>query len=93
MVEEVETLRAGGVLDERLQQLGLEYRFITDYLLGTIKNKNDLMQKLLPAIKNFAKRQETWFRRMERNGTTIHWIDKADHSAAIRLVEKAMAST
>jgi tRNA dimethylallyltransferase len=90
MVDEVEALRARGVPDKRLQLLGLEYRFITDYLIGAIRNRNDLMQKLLPAIKNFAKRQETWFRRMERNGTAIQWIEKADHSSAIRAVEKAM---
>jgi tRNA dimethylallyltransferase len=93
MVEEVESLRARGIPDERLQMLGLEYRFITDYLIGTIKNKNDLMQKLLPAIKNFAKRQETWFRRMERNGTVIRWIGEGQPSAAIQMVEKAMAQT
>jgi len=92
MVEEVESLRANGADDSRLRQLGLEYRFITDFLTGAIKNKNDLTQKLLPAIKNFAKRQETWFRRMEKNGTEINWIERGDHLAAIQLVEKHMAA-
>ncbi len=74
MVEEVERLRARGVTVERLRMLGLEYRYVTDYLEGHIRNRNDLLQKLGPAIKNFAKRQETWFRRMERRGTPIRWI-------------------
>lgn len=82
MIEEVEGLVAKGVRKETLRFLGLEYRFVTDYLDGAIKNKNDLIQKLNSAIRNFAKRQETWFRRMERNGTEIHWIDRADPDAA-----------
>ena len=74
LVEEVEGLLARGVDRERLRTLGLEYRYVADYLDGTIKNRNDLFQKLNPAIRNFAKRQETWFRRMERNGAEIHWV-------------------
>ena len=74
LVEEVEGLLARGVAPERLRKLGLEYRFVQDYLEGVIKNRNDLFQKLNPAIRNFAKRQETWFRRMERNGARIRWV-------------------
>lgn len=75
MIEEVERLLTNGVRPERLVALGLEYRYVTEFLTGGIKNENDLFQKLLPAIKNFAKRQETWFRKMEKVGVRINWID------------------
>lgn len=75
MIQEVEALREGGVSDERLDALGLECRFISQYLQGAIRNRNDLIQKLAAAIYQFARRQETWFRRMERNGARIHWLD------------------
>lgn len=82
LVEEVEALIAAGVPPERLRSLGLEYRFVTKYLAGEIKNRNDLVQKLAAAIRQFAKRQETWFRRMERNGADIRWIEEANFDAA-----------
>ena len=86
MIEEVEQLLARGVPHEILQFLGLEYRFSSDYLRGAIKNRNDLIQALHSAICRFAKRQQTWFRRMERQGTAIHWIDGADFDAAMHVV-------
>lgn len=85
MIEEVEALLASGVSTEKLYNLGLEYRYVSDFLSGKIKSKNDLKQKLRSAIINFAKRQGTWFRRTERNGTTIHWIERADLETAIAL--------
>jgi tRNA dimethylallyltransferase len=89
MIEEVESLIARGVAPKTLRALGLEYRYVTEYLEGTIRNRNDLYQKLRAAIVNFAKRQETWFRRMERRGTIIHWIDEAGASTAIAVVREA----
>jgi tRNA dimethylallyltransferase len=83
LIEEVERLLGRGVSSKRLHSLGLEYRYVSDYLGGTIKSRNDLTQKLATAIAQFAKRQETWFRRMERNGTEIHWIDRGDPDAAM----------
>ena len=74
LIEEVEQLHASGVSWERLELLGLEYRFISQLLQGSINNENDCYQKLLAAINQFAKRQETWFRRMEKRGTKIHWV-------------------
>ena len=53
---------------------GLEYRFIARHLKGEL-NRNDMFQKLNSAIHDFAKRQETWFRRMERNGILINWVE------------------
>jgi tRNA dimethylallyltransferase len=74
MIEEVANLHAAGVPWETLDYYGLEYRFVSQYLRGQL-NRNDLFQKLNSAIHQFAKRQETWFRRMERNGVSIHWLD------------------
>jgi tRNA dimethylallyltransferase len=74
MIEEVEKLLGSGISAERLKFYGLEYKFITQYLLGEI-NRTELFEKLNVAIHQFAKRQATWFRRMERNGIQINWID------------------
>lgn len=88
LIEEVESLLASGVLESKLDFLGLEYRFVNQFLRGEIKNRNDLVQKLHVAICQFAKRQETWFRRMERRGAAIHWVDQADGEVAVRLVRE-----
>jgi tRNA dimethylallyltransferase len=88
MIEEVEGLLAQGVPLAKLHFLGLEYRHVADYLNGAIRNRNDLQQKLAAAIRAFAKRQETWFRRMERHGAEIHWIDRADVAQALALLNK-----
>ncbi len=88
LIEEVERLHNYGYSWERLELLGLEYRFVSQYLQGLIKNRNDLFQKLNAAIAQFAKRQETWFRRMERHGTVIHWIDRAHAEDALRVVRE-----
>jgi tRNA dimethylallyltransferase len=82
LIEEVEQLLARGVGAEKLHFLGLEYRYVSDYLGGAIENRNDLTQKLGSAICRFARRQETWFRRMERNDIEIHWIDRGDPDTA-----------
>ncbi len=74
MIEEVEGLHEAGVAWETLDFYGLEYRFVGQYLQGQL-NRNDLFQKLNSAIHQFAKRQETWFRRMERQGVVIHWLE------------------
>jgi tRNA dimethylallyltransferase len=85
LIEEVEDLIAGGVSWERLELLGLEYRNVSQFLRGKIKNRNDLYQKLSGEISQFAKRQDTWFRRMERNGVEIHWVEEGrlDHALAV----------
>lgn len=78
MVDEVERLLASGVSAETLEFYGLEYRFIVRHLRGEL-NRNDMTQKLTSAINDFAKRQENWFRRMERDGVRIIWVDGANH--------------
>jgi len=83
MIEEVERLQKKGVSLEKLESYGLEYRFIAKYLKGEL-TFNDMRQKLQHAIHQFAKRQMTWFRRMERMGINIHWLDgDADPAQAI----------
>lgn len=74
MIEEVKQLLDSGVSPETLIYYGLEYKFITEYLLG--KTDYDTMFSLLEtAIHQFSKRQMTWFRKMERDGINIHRID------------------
>ena len=76
MIEEVQRLHESGIPWERLDYYGLEYRYVGAYLRGEM-DRNDLTQRLGSAIHNFAKRQGNWFRRMERHGIAIHWIDGA----------------
>ena len=73
MIEEVEGLHRSGIAYETLDFYGLEYRYVAKYLQGEL-NWNDMFQKLNSAIHDFAKRQDNWFRRMERQGTVIHWL-------------------
>ncbi|GAB4179682.1 MAG: tRNA (adenosine(37)-N6)-dimethylallyltransferase MiaA [Geothermobacteraceae bacterium] len=80
MIEEVETLYRRGVDWPRLDAYGLEYRYIARFLRGEL-TRNDMVQQLASAIGQFAKRQETFFRRMERNGIAIHWVDGAEAPA------------
>ncbi len=82
MIEEVRRLHdEDGVAWERLDYYGLEYRFAGAFLRGEL-TRNDLFQKLNSAIHAFAKRQETWFRRMEKHGVAIHWVDGAGDTLA-----------
>jgi tRNA dimethylallyltransferase len=74
MIEEVQQLHAAGVPWEKLEFYGLEYRLIAQYLQGQL-NRNDMGQKLRSAIGQFAKRQDTFFRRMEKNGVEICWLN------------------
>lgn len=85
MLEEVENIHKSGIEWERLEKLGLEYRFCSEYLQGKIASKDDLYEDLFIAIRQFAKRQETWFRMMEKKGVKINWLPKvADKSARIQ---------
>lgn len=74
MADEVKALLASGLSPQQLSFYGLEYRYLTDFMTG--KYSYDEMFRLLnTAIHQFAKRQMTWFRRMEKKGTVIDWID------------------
>ena len=74
MVEEVKALLDEGIPVEDLIYYGLEYKFVTEYLTGQT-SYDEMFTRLEIAIHQFAKRQMTWFRGMERRGFTIHWID------------------
>ena len=74
MIEEVENIHKSGISYERLLKLGLEYRFCSEYLEGKYKSVEEMQEKLFIAIRQFAKRQETWFRMMEKKGVQIHWL-------------------
>ncbi len=74
MTAEVQRLVDSGVAPERLMRFGLEYRHVTRHLLGQC-TEEEMFRDLFTDIRRFAKRQMTWFRRMERNGVAIHWLD------------------
>ena len=77
MVEEVRgLLEKNGIAKEDLMYYGLEYKYVTAYVVGEMSYK-DMFRQLEIAIHQFAKRQMTWFRGMERRGFHIHWIDAA----------------
>lgn len=74
MVEEIRGLLQKGIPPEDLTYYGLEYKYVTEYAIGKLSYK-EMFRQLEIAIHQFAKRQMTWFRGMERRGLTIHWID------------------
>ena len=74
MVDEIRGLLARGIAAEDLMYYGLEYKFITEYAIGQT-SFDEMFRQLEIAIHQFAKRQMTWFRGMERRGFTIHWVD------------------
>ncbi len=73
MVEEVQNLLDSGIAPEDLIYYGLEYKYLTLYLIGRLKYE-DMVGQLNVAIHQFAKRQMTWFRKMEREGFEIRWL-------------------
>lgn len=74
MVDEVRAILATGVKPEDLIYYGLEYKFLTLYIIGQL-TYDEMVSQLEIAIHQFAKRQMTWFRGMERRGLRIHWLD------------------
>ena len=74
MVDEIRRLLRQGVKPEDLTYYGLEYKFVTEYVVGHL-TYDEMHRQLEIAIHQFAKRQMTWFRGMERRGLTIHWVD------------------
>ena len=74
MVEEIRGLLDSGIPAEDLMYYGLEYKYVTEYVIGKTSYE-EMYRGLEIAIHQFAKRQMTWFRGMERRGFTIHWID------------------
>lgn len=87
MIEEVTQLIEEGIEPDRLIKLGLEYKFITEYLIGKYSIE-EMTEKLYYAICAFAKRQMTWFRKMEREGVKIFWLENPDINAALEIIKK-----
>jgi tRNA dimethylallyltransferase len=93
LIEEVQNLHRDGVSYSKLEFYGLEYRLVAQYLQEQL-SYNDMFQKLNSQIHQFAKRQDTWFRKMERRGDVIHWLDPQQNliEQAASLVESQLES-
>jgi tRNA dimethylallyltransferase len=89
MIDEVENLLSMGISHDKLLFFGLEYKFISLYLRNEL-NYNDMYQKLNSAIHSFAKRQMTWFRKMEREGIKINWFDGKDYDMVLSFIRERM---
>ncbi len=87
MVEEVNDLNRQGISWQRLESFGLEYKFISWYLQEKI-DYEQMIDRLHKATNQFAKRQMTWFRRWQKNGKTIHWLNYQQTAEAGELVEE-----
>ena len=85
MIEEVENLIKNGLSYEKLEFFGLEYRLISQYIKGEL-SYNDMYQKLNSSIHKFAKKQMTWFRKMEREGIEINWFKSEEINIANLLI-------
>ena len=91
MIDEVKTLHDKGLSWEKLEYFGLEYRYIAFYLQGKLASFNELKEQLLAKIRGFAKSQDIWFRKMEREGLDIYWIKDGNFDQARELVSKFLA--
>ena len=80
LIEEVKKLNKSGIAWDKLDFFGLEYRYVGLYLQSKI-SYDEMFKKLNTRIHQFAKKQETWFRRMEKHGIQIHWINGDDYDA------------
>ena len=87
MIEEVEQLINQGMPIDRLEYFGLEYKFVGRYLKSKIK-KEDMIINLTTSIRKFAKKQRTWFRRMEKRGININWIDPKNYKKLKEIVNQ-----
>ena len=86
MIKEVELLLENGITHERLESLGLEYRFISSYLQRNI-TKDEMTTQLNTAIHRFAKKQMTFFRHLEKNGIKINWIPEGNFNIALNVIK------
>jgi tRNA dimethylallyltransferase len=91
LLEEVRGLLDREVSADRLRALGLEYRLAADRLLGVIAGDAEFFEQLAVAIGQFAKRQETWFKRMEKRGIPIQWLSPGDEAGAGALIKSWLA--
>ena len=87
MIKEVKDLLKRGVPFEKLAYFGLEYKYLGLYLEGKL-SYNEMFQKLNTAIHRFAKRQMTWFRKMEREGVKINWFEGKDFNIVLSFIKE-----
>jgi tRNA dimethylallyltransferase len=92
MIEEIEKLIRNGVTHEKLNFFGLEYKYVGQYIESKL-NYNDMFQKLNSAIHNFAKKQMTWFRKMEREGIQINWFPPDSYSQIKSFLTKQLTES
>ncbi|NMB77047.1 MAG: tRNA dimethylallyltransferase [Myxococcales bacterium] len=92
MLEEVRRLLDAGVTHPRLEELGLECRFISRFLRGEIPSQDELEERLSREIYLFSKRQEAWLRRWERAGMQIHWLEGPDVERASAVVREVLGA-
>ncbi len=91
MIEEIRALHDEyHVPWEALERYGLEYRYVSLYLQGVMDYKS-MRDKLLYSIRKFVKRQDIWFRKMERENINIHWLPRGDFAEAVELTKKFLA--
>ena len=90
LIQEVKKLLNNGLNYKRLDYFGLEYKFISKYLKNEL-TKNELIDKLHIAICQFAKRQMSWFRRMEKKGIKINWISPDNDTEIMALISNAIS--
>jgi tRNA dimethylallyltransferase len=90
MVEEVKDLMDKGLSEKRLLDFGMEYKFITRYLLGH-SSYEEMLEALKTDIHRLAKRQMTWFRGMQRRGIEVNWIERGDETVAAELLKQYCA--
>ncbi len=85
MIEEAQKLLEQGISHQKLRFFGLEYKYLSFYLAGEL-NYNDMYQKLASEIAKFSKKQMTWFRKMEKEGIKIHWLNRSELNKAEDLI-------
>ena len=90
LIEEVAALHEAGAPWQWLDDLGLEYRYVGRYLRGELSRER-MREELLARIRRFAKSQDIWARKMEREGKTIHWLPGGDLDEAAELVHRFLA--
>lgn len=89
MIDEVKKLIDSGISFDRLNFFGLEYKYIGLFIKGEL-NYTDMHRQLNSAIHNFAKRQMTWFRKMEKEGIKINWIEGPDYEGAVNIIKNEL---
>lgn len=92
MIEEVRELLQSGISRERFALFGMEYKHVARFIDGEV-NYETMVKELRQSIHQLAKRQETWFRGMERRGFKVNWVEEANFQSALGIVEEALTKT